>query len=237
MADPYIDQFETLIYGNFAREQMAEVCLGKIKKLDGMVQFAIEAQARADAEMSAVLDRQPHPAAVADPAVVLEAARDVILRFGSYLDSLKGRPLDPRLFFRNEAPSVLARRRLTKLTAAVGHIVSEIQKHKEHIRDKTWLAEFEEVFAKLEALEKKQRAARVEKADLAPDVAAAREAWLATYNANKALIRGLLAHLGKPELLPLIFDDLAEVHRAAGVSDEATGAPPAGSPAPPGASE
>lgn len=62
MADPYIDQFETLIYGNFARAQMSEVCLGKIKKLDPMVHFAIEAQERADAEMKAVLDRQPRPA-------------------------------------------------------------------------------------------------------------------------------------------------------------------------------
>ena len=43
--------------------------------------------------------------------------------------------------------------------------------------------------------------------------------WLATYGANKLLIRGLLAHYGKPELLPLIFDDLAEVHRISGVSD------------------
>jgi hypothetical protein len=236
MADPYIDQFETLIYGNFARDQLAAVCLGKIKKLDPMVHFAIEAQERADATMKDVLERQPRPSITVDPAVVLEAARDVIVRFGSYLDSLKGRPLDPRLFFRNEAPSVLARRRLTKLTAAVGHIVSEIKKHKEHIRDKTWLADFEEVSGNLEALEKQQRAAKVEKADLAPDVALAREAWLATYNANKLLVRGLLAHIGKPELLPLVFDDLAEVHRVSGVSDEVPGGSPAGEPAPSGAS-
>jgi len=48
MADPYIDQFETLIYGKFAREQMAEVCVGKIKELDKMVHFAIATQEAAD---------------------------------------------------------------------------------------------------------------------------------------------------------------------------------------------
>ncbi|MEO5725621.1 MAG: hypothetical protein ABI134_31045 [Byssovorax sp.] len=37
-------------------------------------------------------------------------------------------------------------------------------------------------------------------------------------------MRGLLAHIGKPELLPLIFDDLAEIHRVSGVADDA---PPA----------
>lgn len=41
MADPYIDQFETLIYGKFAVEQMSEVMLGRIAALDGAVHFCI----------------------------------------------------------------------------------------------------------------------------------------------------------------------------------------------------
>jgi hypothetical protein len=72
---------------------------------------------------------------------------------------------------------------------------------------------------KLVLLERQQRASRVEKVELGPEVASAREAWLAVYNANKLLVRGLLGHLGKPALLPLVFDDLAEVHRAGGVTD------------------
>ncbi|MEO7331592.1 MAG: hypothetical protein ABI193_23660 [Minicystis sp.] len=234
MADPYIDQYETLIYGKFAREQMHEVCLGKRKQLDGMVQFAISAQEKADEDMKAVLDRQPRPAPDLDAPAVLEEARDTIVRFGSHLDSLKGRPVDPKLFFRGEAPSVLARRRLTKLSAAVGNIVAEIKTNKDKIRDaKLWLSEFEEVRGKLETVERAQRAKKVEKVDLGPEVAAAREAWLGIYGANKNLIRGLLGHVGKPELLPLIFDDLAEVHRVSGVSDEVVSPPaePGASPA------
>ncbi len=125
MADPYIDPFETKIYGKFAREQMAAVLMGKVAALDGMVEFAMGKQLLADQAMSDVLDRQPKPAPELDTAEVLDEARDVIVRFASYLDSLKGRPVDTRLFFRGEAPSVLARRRLTKLTAAVGHIADE----------------------------------------------------------------------------------------------------------------
>jgi hypothetical protein len=142
MADPYIDEFETLIYGKFARDQMAAVCLGKIKELDKMVEFAISIQETADSDMRAILNRHPRPQPTADPASVLE------------------------------------------------------------------------------------------KADLAPEVAAARSAWLNTYNANKLLIRGLLAHIGKPELLSLIFDDLAEVHRASGVSGEDEAAPSEDMPTP-----
>ncbi|WP_437644193.1 hypothetical protein [Sorangium sp. So ce362] len=230
MADPYIDPFETKIYGKFAREQMAAVLIGKLPALDGMVEFAIGKQLMADQAMSDVLDRQPRPAPELDSGAVLEEARDVIVRFASYLDSLKGRPVDPKVFFRGEMPSVLARRRLTKLTAAVGHIADELEKHREKIRGaEVWQAELREAHEKLGIIERQQRATRVERLELGPEVSTAREAWLGVYNANKSLVRGLLAHLGKPELLPLLFDDLAEVHRVSGVSD----ALPPGQPAAP----
>ena len=223
MADPYIDQRETLIYGAFACDQMDAVCLGRIPALDATVCFAIDQQTAANAAMKLVLDRQPRPASAApvDANAAQADARDIIVRFGSHLDSLKGRPVDPRLFFGHDAPSVLGRRRLTKLVPALQHIVDELGCHQALIRDSAmWLAELTEVHERLTVLARQQRAARVEKVDLAPDVAAARLAWLVIYNANKLLIRGLLAHLGKPELLPLIFDDLAEVHRTTGVSDQ-----------------
>jgi hypothetical protein len=232
MADPYIDPFETRLYGKFAREQLADVCLGKIASLDKMVQFAITTQEAADEAMAKVIAKAPKPAAAVDPATVIAEAGDVLVRFGSHLDSLKGRPVDPKDFFRGDAPSVLARRRLTKLAAGVGHVLGEAKKSKAKIRDGAyWIGELEEVHGKLEVLEKQQRASRVAQVELGPEVAAQREQWLATYGANKLLVRGLLAHFGKPELLPLIFDDLAEVHRVSGVSDEAAPADGAATPA------
>jgi hypothetical protein len=165
--------------------------------------------------------RQPKPAPAIDPAAVQEQARDVIVRFGYHIESLKGRPVDPETFFGRDAPSVLARRRLTKLTGAAAHILGQIKANKSKIRDaKIWIDDFTEVHSNLETLEKRQRAAKVDKVDLGPEIANERERWLGVYNANKLLIRGLLAHAGKPELMPLIFDDLAEVHRTTGTSDE-----------------
>ena len=229
MSDPHIDQFETLIYGSYACEQMEKVCLGRIKDLDPMVKFAVAQQTKADADMKAALDKQPKPASVEAAAEVLAEARDMVVRFGSYLNSLKGYPVSPKLFFRNESPSEVARRRLVKLAAAVEHIANEIPKH-DAIKDPTWAKDFKAVSKKLDALKSAQQDSKLEKADLGPEVAAARERWLATYNANKLLIRGLLAHAGKPDLMSLIFDDLAEVHRAAGVTDAA---PAPTEPAPP----
>lgn len=227
MADPYIDPKETLIYGKFSRDQMKEVCIGRIPALDGMVKFAIQTQTGADDRMMAVLAKQPNQPKEIDSEAVLMEARDSIVRFGSHLDSIKGRPVSIKDVFDGDAPSVLARRRLVKLTAAVSHIRGKIEQHKDLIRDvKLWRAEFESIHKNLEDLTKQQQASKVKKVDMGPEVAAERERWLTSYSANKSLIRGLLLHAGKIELMPLIFDDLAEVHRASGVSDEA---PPEGS--------
>jgi 2-succinyl-5-enolpyruvyl-6-hydroxy-3-cyclohexene-1-carboxylate synthase len=232
MADPYIDQFETLLYGKFAREQMEKVCLGRIKELDSAVKFAVAQQSQADADMKAVLDKQPQPASSEDASTTLEEARDTVVRFGSYLNSLKGYPVSPKVFFRNENPSDVARKRLVKLTAAIEHIVNEIPKH-DAIKDPAWLKDFKSVQKKLAALQSAQQSSKLEKADLGPEVAAQREKWLAVYGANKLLIRGVLAHAGKPELLSLVFDDLAEVHRAPGVSDAGPTAPTEAAPTEP----
>lgn len=218
MADPYIDQFETIMYGSYARGQMEKVCLGRVPKLDSTVHFAIEQQTGADTAMKAALDKQPVPVAVQNAAAVVEEGRDMLIRFGSYLGSLKGHPLPLKLFFRGERPSDAARRRLVKLVAIVEHIRDEIPKHAA-ITDPTWAADFQDVAAKLLAVKTATQDAKVEKVDLGPEVAAERERWLTVYNANKHLIRGLLTHAGKPELMPLIFDDLAEIHRVPGVSD------------------
>lgn len=218
MADPYIDQDETLIYGPYAVAQMEKVCLGRVKELDGMVKFAIAAQQQANADMKAVLDKQPKPESTEDPETLYEETRDTIVRFGSYLGSLKGYPVDAKLFFKGEAPSVFARKRIVKLIAAVKAIGDEIPKHAA-IADPTWLKDFKSIHKRLEKLDTAQRGTKVAKVDLGPEVATQREKWLAVYNANKLLIRGLLAHVGKPELMPLVFDDLAEVHRVTGVTD------------------
>jgi hypothetical protein len=76
MADRYIDPFETQLYGKFAREQMADVCAGKIPSLDRMVQFAIGAQEAADEAMAKVIAKAPKPAAAVDPAIVIAETAD-----------------------------------------------------------------------------------------------------------------------------------------------------------------
>ncbi|MDO9021669.1 MAG: hypothetical protein Q8S73_39315 [Deltaproteobacteria bacterium] len=220
MADSYIDPRETLIYGAFARDQLAAVCLGLVPALDGAVKFAIAEQAKADAAMKEVLDRQP--AAAVSEGDPLTEARDSLVRFGKYVESIKGAPVALSAFFDRDAPSTAARRRLTKLVALVQHVAAKIEDNRSHLRDyKSWLEEFRGHHETLSAMDRASRDQKLAGAMVRPELAAAREAWLGVYTANKALITGLLRHAGRVGLLPLVFDDLAEQHRAAGVSDEA----------------
>jgi hypothetical protein len=222
MADSYIDPQETQVYGLFARDQMKAVCLGMIPELDATVQFAIKQQVAADKAMAAALAKMPAPVKV--PEGALDEARDLLVRFGKHLESLKGRPLALSTFYGREAPSVVARRRVPKLVGVVQHILNEITKHADKIRDADgWTTEFHEAHKNLDGLDKQTRASKVDLASLRPELAQARTAWLAVYSANKRLIEGLLLHAGKADLMPLIFDDLAEVHRTRGTSDDTEG--------------
>jgi hypothetical protein len=110
---------------------------------------------------------------------------------------------------------------LLKLVAAVRYIVEQLEKTADLLRSSAeWLTDFRALHQQLQVLDQKSRAQRVERVVLTPEVAEARKAWLTVYSANKSLIRGLLQHNGHVELMPLIFDDLAEVHRTSGTSDD-----------------
>jgi len=58
---------------------------------------------------------------------------------------------------------------------------------------------------------------------MTPEVDMARTTWLKRYAATKHIIRGILEPMGKGDLMPEIFDDLADVHRAHGVFDDEAG--------------
>ena len=54
---------------------------------------------------------------------------------------------------------------------------------------------------------------------MTPEIAA-RSNWLLRYASTKLVIEGILKPLGKSAMMPEIFDDMAEIHRVAGASDD-----------------
>lgn len=216
MADTYIDVFETAIYGKLATQEMRTRVMPLHASWASAVERGIALQDAANARMEAIIGQMTDFRV--DPREI-EEVTDTIVRFGAWIDSLKGRPLDPVLFFSGAVPSTVARRRLSKLTGHLEHMITQLTPFAEGEESRriegaaSRLAELRAAHAIAMRNRDAQRAASETQKTLAPEAEQARQTWLSTYVANKRLIEGILRHHGLETFMPLIFDDLAETQR------------------------
>lgn len=217
MADSHIDAFETVIYGNLACIEMRRTVLPMNSQWTSTVEYCIELQEAANARMEAILARIKLPKVDKDEVAKVT---NTFVRFGSWLASLEGQPLDPARFFGAQAPSVAGRERLSKLTGRLEHMINTLAPHAEVPAEERiegavdWLRQLREAHAIAVRNRDAQRAAEKARKDFGPEVENARQAWLDTYVANKAVIEGVLRHEKRLALKSFIFDDLAEVQRS-----------------------
>lgn len=211
MADTYIDPYETVIYGTIACEEMRKRLLGLHPDWDPGVRRAIALQAEANGRMQSLIAGLDTPKVDKDE---LETIKDTIVRFGAWMDSLKGRPLDRDLFFNGAPPSAVARRRLQKLSPHIGQMVEFLTPYVGTIDGADgWVTELRDAHAMAERNRIAQTQTRVTRKQLSPALEAERRSWLDTYVANKRWVEGVLRHEKLLYLMPFIFDDLAEVQR------------------------
>ncbi len=225
MTDSYIDPFETIIYGNHARKMIQKHVLGVEAGFDGALHLVLNHQERVDKRMSELVAKLP---VNRGDDVSLADGKDSLVRFGKWIDSIKGRPLDKRKFFGTAAPSAVAGRRGTKLVGALALAVDQLRPYATGNQAvpgaSAWLDELVAAHAAAEQRFNEKLDARLVQAMTGPELQVAREQWLGTYTANKRLLEGVLRHLDKIELLPIIFDDLAE--RQVTAAEPTDGAPP-----------
>lgn len=212
MADTYIDAFEAVAYGTQARKQMRERVLPLHTDWQSTILRAITLQQNADDRVKTLLLRLKLPSLSEEE---VGEVTDTIVRFGAWLRSLKGQPLDPRRFFGSAAPSTVARRRLTKVTGALHHMIEALTPHTtgpHAIRGAAdWLVDLQHAHTLAERNDAAQKASEASKRLLSPEVESARKDWLGTYLANKRIVEGVLRHHDQLTLMPVIFDDLAEI--------------------------
>ncbi|AKF09280.1 hypothetical protein DB32_006429 [Sandaracinus amylolyticus] len=201
-----------MTYGGVACDEMRAQVLPLHRGWASAIERAIELQEEQNANVERLLAQMG--SSRADPLEVAQAT-DTIARFASWLGSLKGRPLDPATFFAGAKPSTIAKRRLSKLVGALEHMIAQLTPIAAGPIPgaATWLEELRAAHAIAVAQRDAQRAGRTAQANLTPELEKARADWLATYVANKRLVEGVLRHHGKEHLMPLVFDDLAEVQR------------------------
>jgi hypothetical protein len=222
MADTYIAPGETVVYGEYCREQMRDEVLPLLEECAGIVGLCIARQKEADEKMAAVLARVPAP--VVDGTDPVEETRDFIQRFAGYVSSIKGHPVPLSVFFGRDVPSKVARRRALKLVATMKVLSEKLTANAAKMPGSSlWLEELEELRPRLDAYERSQRAQRTAVVDVRPELAEARDAWLEVYAVNKHAIESVLMLAKKTHLMDVIFDDLAEVQRTRRPADDVTG--------------
>ncbi len=222
MADSYIDAFETVIYGRLACIAMRDAVLPLNSVWASAIEHCIQVQETHNARMEGLLGRVK--GLKIDEAEVAKVT-DTIVRFGAWLNSLEGRPLDPRIFFGADVPSVVGRERLPKLAGHLERMIKTLTPYAEKPEDERiegsvgWLRQLTTAHEIAVRNRDAQRAAQKRQKDLGPEIENARAQWLDKYIANKSVIDGVLRHENKLALKSFVFDDLAEVQRSKGQED------------------
>jgi hypothetical protein len=231
MSDSYIDQFETLAYGEFAAHQIVAVVVGMDAPFDtALAEMAGRVTATTKKMQVALHKAGDLEVATYKPAKgssdPLGDARDVLRRLVSYVSSRKGGDAIVAKLLGGQRLSTIQRRRAQKLVSALGQAISVVTSEKAKLAEAdTFLAELTAARGALDALDKSVRSSRVARRAMTPEVSAARAEWLVTYGAAKLLVESVLRQHDKLALLSEVFDDLAEQHRAAGVTDDGEPAP------------
>ncbi len=220
MADPNIDQFETLAYGRFAVSQMQALLIGLDPELDTCVKiFASRLAADTDAMEAALAKSGPLDSVTYKPVPgkpdVTGEARDVMRRVVRYAESRPDGAVLASKILQGESLTTVLRRRPVRLAAALAYAAEMVTKLRAQLSEhEAWRKDLTAVREALDRVNESVHKARADRRQVTPEIAAARASWLRRYESTKLVVAGLLYQFDKSNLMQEIFDDLAEVHRA-----------------------
>ncbi len=225
MADPYIDQFETQSYGPFAAAQVEALAKGVDARYDALLEYlcgvlsertkALGAQlARADGH--AVVTYKP---ADGEPDHVADAV-DVMRKLVSYASSRDAGDAIVESVLKGRTLTSIGKLRPARLPEVLDTALKGVAKHRDDLPEHAaWTKRLRDAHKSVSDLNTRVRTSRSARREMTPEIAAAREAWLVAYGALKLAVESVLKLHGRTRLMAEIFDDLAETHRAADVSD------------------
>jgi hypothetical protein len=234
MADLHIDQQETLGYGEFAIKQIKSLAPEIDEDLRGSLHGMAARLTKATKAMESALRKAGDLPKTTFTGIASQEGdpvtngRNLLHRVVRYAESREGGAAIAVELLGGETLTTLKRRRPAKLVHALGVALRAVGKHKDALPEHAkWTADLTAAQTALSKLDGEVRASRQQRKAMTPAVAKARLSWLNIYGAAKLIVEGALKVLGQTERMPDIFDDLAEIHRVAGVIDDAaTPAPP-----------
>ena len=214
MADRYIDQEETQIYGPHASKQIRALALKLVPSYDAALKHIIEELDSATAAVGKVLESSrdtdaDRRAGIEQREPLLSEALKLIGRFSKHLDSHKAGTIDRKRFLPGGVIAGIGKS-APRVLLALSHMAQELSRSESPVRDaKVWQKEFAAAAATLAPAVAHAGDAAAARRDLTPAVEEARSAWLQIYVAARCTVEAVLRLTGKLNLMTVIFYDLA----------------------------
>jgi hypothetical protein len=215
MADRFIDQDETQIYGPYAARRIRTRVVGLVPAFDGALLFmADELEAATLAVKSAVDDARTHDArlrrGVQQKTPLLKQAIGLLGRFSKHLDGHAPGAIDRKVFFTADGTASGVGKGAASVLLAVTHITGKLDDPGCGVGDRErWLGDFATMMTSLGPVVEHAFDVRTDRRDRTPAVEAARQAWMQHYLAARECVTAVLRLTGRLDRLPTIFHDLA----------------------------
>jgi hypothetical protein len=214
MADNYIDQDETLIYGPYTARKIRKVVIGLIPAFDSGLEFLANELEHATASMhSAVTSGRDADASIRQEArnktPALDTASEVLVRFSRHLDTHRPGSIDRKVFFTTDGTASGVGRSAPRVVLALSHISTKLRLPDTPVQGaEQWLREITAAMNGLAPVVEHADDARTDRRTVTPEIEAARIAWLQTYRAAKNGVECVLRMTGKLRLMRTVFHDL-----------------------------
>lgn len=214
MADRYIDQEETQIYGPHASKQIRGLAMKLVPAYDGALKHIVEELDSATAAVAKVISasrdtQSDRREGIERREPLLSEALKLIGRFSKHLDGHKAGVIDRQRFLPGGVIAGIGKS-APRVLLALSHMAQELSRKDSPVTDaKVWQKEFAAAAATLAPAVAHAGDAAAARRDITPAVEEARSAWLQIYVAARCTVEAVLRLTGKLNLMTVIFYDLA----------------------------
>jgi hypothetical protein len=215
MADRFIDQDETQIYGPYASKRIRTQLVGLVKQYDPALVYVADQIDASTAAVKAAIDAARAKDAerrkgTQGKAPLLKDAKRLLGQFSMHLAGHDPGLVDRKVFFTKNGTALGVGSAVQDVLLVVEHIAAKLAEPKSPVRDAAyWCGRFDATVAALAPVATATEDARVARRSITPEVEAARQVWLNGYVSAKALVESLLRQTGKLGQMSLVFHDLA----------------------------
>jgi hypothetical protein len=215
MADRFIDQDETQIYGSYSSKRIRTRLLGLVKQYDPALGYVADQLDIATSVVKSACDAARAKDAerrkgTQGKAPLLKDAKRLLGQFSLHLAGHEPGVVDRKVFFTKDGTALGVGSAVQDVLLVAKHIANMLGDLHSPVRDAAyWCGRFDATVDALAPIAAATEEARVDRRSLTPEVEAARQVWLNQYGAAKALVESLLRQTGKVEQMSLVFHDLA----------------------------